>query len=141
MRAAVVHEYGAPGVVRVVDIDTPVPGPKEVLVRVHAAGVNPVDWKTREGQGMAGLQSLPLTLGWDVSGVVEEVEPGRRLRFRWDDDRTGIPSRVEWLLDEVPGGTRIRVLETPLVPVEVGGWIARGTRTTALARAGTLLAA
>ena len=48
---------------------------------------------------------------------------------------------MEWLLDEVPGGTRIRVLEIPLVPVEVRGWIARGTRTTALARASMLLAA
>ncbi|GAA2157884.1 NADP-dependent oxidoreductase [Actinomadura napierensis] len=47
--------------------------PTEVLVRVHAAGVNPVDWKTHEGQGMAGLQTSPLILGWDVSGVVEEV--------------------------------------------------------------------
>ncbi|MEV3981721.1 NADP-dependent oxidoreductase [Nonomuraea sp. NPDC049758] len=42
-------------------------------VRVHAAGGNPVDWKTREGRGLAGLQALPLILGWDVSGVVEEV--------------------------------------------------------------------
>jgi uncharacterized protein YndB with AHSA1/START domain len=87
----------------------------------------------------------PLRATWDDgeerTGVVEEVEPGRRLRFRWDDDRTGIPSRVEWLLDEVPGGTRVRVLEIPLVPVEVRGWIAHGTRTTALARASMLLAA
>ncbi|MDT3726946.1 alcohol dehydrogenase catalytic domain-containing protein [Streptomyces sp. DSM 41972] len=42
-------------------------------MRVHAAGINPVDWKTRTGQGMAGLQTFPLILGWDVSGVVEEV--------------------------------------------------------------------
>src|SRR5688500_16868276 len=73
----------------------------------------------------------PLRATWDDgeerTGVVEEVEPGRRLRFRWDDDGTGIPSRVEWQLDEVPGGTRVRVLETPLVPVEVRGWVARGT--------------
>jgi NADPH:quinone reductase-like Zn-dependent oxidoreductase len=43
-------------------------------VRVHAAGINPVDWKTRGGTGMAGLLGEPpFTLGWDVSGVVEEV--------------------------------------------------------------------
>ena len=90
-------------------------------------------------------EGAPLRVAWatgeEREGVVEEVEERRRLRFRWDDDRTGIPSRVEWLLDEVPGGTRVRVLEIPLVPVEVRGWIARGTRTTALARASMLLAA
>lgn len=52
----------------------PHPLPTEVLVRVRAAGVNPVDWKTREGHGMAGvLGEPPFILGWDVSGVVEEV--------------------------------------------------------------------
>jgi len=97
-----------------------------------------VELEPEEG---APVRAVWLASGEEREGVVEEVEPGRRLRFRWDDDRTGIPSRVEWLLDEVPGGTRVRVLETPLVPVEVRGWIARGTRTTALVRAGMLLAA
>ncbi|HEV2378114.1 MAG TPA: NADP-dependent oxidoreductase [Streptosporangiaceae bacterium] len=47
------------------------PLPTEVLVRVHAAGINPVDWKTRTGHGMAGvLGEPPFILGWDVSGVV-----------------------------------------------------------------------
>ena len=40
----------------------------------------------------------------------------RRLRFRWDDDGTGIPSRVEWPLEDAPGGTRVRREERPLVP-------------------------
>ncbi|MGN7799504.1 NADP-dependent oxidoreductase [Leifsonia sp. 22587] len=45
-----------------------------MLVRVHAAGVNPIDWKTRAGGGVAGLLGAsPHVLGWDVSGVVEEV--------------------------------------------------------------------
>jgi uncharacterized protein YndB with AHSA1/START domain len=104
----------------------------------------PEEWLADEVE-LEPEPGAPLRATWDDgeerTGVVEEVEPGRRLRFRWDDDRTGIPSRVEWLLDEVPGGTRIRVLEIPLVPVEVRGWIARGTRTTALARASMLLAA
>ncbi|GLZ15015.1 NADPH:quinone reductase [Actinomadura sp. NBRC 104425] len=73
MRAVTIKEFGGPDVLKVEEVARPEPLPTEVLVRVHAAGVNPVDWKTREGQGMAGLQTFPLILGWDVSGVVEEV--------------------------------------------------------------------
>ncbi|WP_042392131.1 NADP-dependent oxidoreductase [Streptacidiphilus carbonis] len=73
MRAVTIGEFGGPEVLTVAEVARPEPLPTEVLVRVHAAGVNPVDWKTREGNGMAGLQTFPLILGWDVSGVVEEV--------------------------------------------------------------------
>ncbi|MFD8082487.1 NADP-dependent oxidoreductase [Kitasatospora sp. NPDC059722] len=74
MRAMVQNGFGGPDVLRVERVPRPVPLPTEVLVRVHAAGVNPVDWKTRAGSGMAGLLGEgPFTLGWDVSGVVEEV--------------------------------------------------------------------
>jgi len=75
-------------------------------------------------------------------GVVEEVEELRRLRFRWDDDATGIPSRVEWTLEDAPGGTRVLVEERPLVPLELRGipvaWRARGAGITALAEAAML---
>jgi uncharacterized protein YndB with AHSA1/START domain len=51
-------------------------------------------------------------------GVVEEVEDEARLRFRWDDDATGVPSRVEWTLHDAPGGgTRVVVVERALVPL------------------------
>ncbi|MEW1873039.1 NADP-dependent oxidoreductase [Streptomyces caelestis] len=73
MRAVTLSGFGGPEVLTVGRVARPEPLPTEVLVRVHAAGINPVDWKTRAGQGMAGLQRLPLILGWDVSGVVEEV--------------------------------------------------------------------
>ena len=73
MRAVTISEFGGPEVLTLETVARPVPLPTEVLVRVHAAGVNPVDFKTRQGQGMAGLQTFPLILGWDVSGVVEEV--------------------------------------------------------------------
>ncbi|MEV5895939.1 NADP-dependent oxidoreductase [Nonomuraea fuscirosea] len=73
MRAVTIKEFGGPDVLTVADVARPEPLPTEVLVRVRAAGVNPVDWKTRVGHGMAGLQTFPLILGWDVSGVVEEV--------------------------------------------------------------------
>ncbi|MFD5827047.1 NADP-dependent oxidoreductase [Lentzea sp. NPDC060358] len=73
MRAITQNEFGGHEVLTLTDAPKPAPIPTEVLVRVHAAGINPVDWKTRAGSGMAGLQSFPLVLGWDVSGVVEEV--------------------------------------------------------------------
>ncbi|MFG2848590.1 NADP-dependent oxidoreductase [Kitasatospora sp. NPDC048296] len=74
MRAVVQDGFGGPEVLRVQQVPRPTPLPTEVLVRVHAAGINPVDWKTRGGTGMAGLLGEPpFTLGWDVSGVVEEV--------------------------------------------------------------------
>ncbi|SEG95300.1 NADPH:quinone reductase [Actinacidiphila yanglinensis] len=73
MRAVTIDGFGGPEVLTAGRVARPEPLPTEVLVRVHAAGINPVDWKTRAGQGMAGLQTLPLILGWDVSGVVEEV--------------------------------------------------------------------
>ena len=74
--------------------------------------------------------------------MIEEVEAERLLRFRWDDDATGIPSRVEWTLDDHPDGTRVVVAERPLVPLEVAGvplhWRPRATGTMALARAAAL---
>ncbi|WP_208024631.1 NADP-dependent oxidoreductase [Amycolatopsis pithecellobii] len=74
MRAVVQHDFGGPEVLRVERVPRPTPLPTEVLVRVHAAGINPVDWKTRAGSGMAGvLGEPPFILGWDVSGVVAEV--------------------------------------------------------------------
>ncbi|MFD0204353.1 MULTISPECIES: NADP-dependent oxidoreductase [Saccharothrix] len=74
MRAISQDRFGGPEVLRPVTVERPVPLPTEVLVRVRAAGINPVDWKTRAGSGVAGsLGEPPFVLGWDVSGVVEEV--------------------------------------------------------------------
>ncbi len=77
MKAVRIHEYGGPEVVRHEEAPRPQPGPGEVLVRVEAAGVNPVDWKTRSGGGQAKKigERFPLVLGWDLSGTVEEVGP------------------------------------------------------------------
>lgn len=66
--------FGGPEVLRIDQAPRPVPLPTEVLVRVEAAGINPVDWKSRAGHGMAGvLGEPPFVLGWDVAGVVEEI--------------------------------------------------------------------
>ncbi|RLL65748.1 NADP-dependent oxidoreductase [Streptomyces sp. Z26] len=91
MRAVVQDAFGGPEVLRVADVPRPEPLPTEVLVRVRAAGVNPVDWKTRSGSGMAGvLGAPPFVLGWDVSGVVEEVGFGVTT-LRPGDEVYGMP--------------------------------------------------
>jgi NADPH:quinone reductase-like Zn-dependent oxidoreductase len=73
---------------RISEVARPEPGPTEVLVRTGAAGVNPVDWKTRAGGGTLG--SPPFTVGWDVAGVVEEVGLGVT-RFAVGDRVFGMP--------------------------------------------------
>lgn len=74
MKAIRIHEFGGPDVLSIDDIDVPKPGKDEVLIKVHATSINPVDWKIREGQRKDKFPSnLPLTLGWDVSGVIEEL--------------------------------------------------------------------
>lgn len=74
MRAICIHDFGGPEVMRYEEVHRPEPGPGQVLVKVHAAGVNPVDWKIREGY--LGQLPLPQILGNDISGVVEAVGPG-----------------------------------------------------------------
>lgn len=91
MRAVLQREVGPPGVLAIEEVPRPEPIPTEVLVRVHAAGVNPVDLKTRAGEGMADvLGEPPFRLGWDVSGVVEEVGYGVT-RFAAGDEVFGMP--------------------------------------------------
>ena len=74
MRAVRQHALGGPEVLVVEDVPRPEPAPTEVLVRVAAAGVNPVDWKVRAGGGLLG--EPPFTVGWDVAGVVEAAGSG-----------------------------------------------------------------
>jgi NADPH:quinone reductase-like Zn-dependent oxidoreductase len=77
MKAVRIHAYGGPEVLVYEDIPRPEPKAGEVLVRVHASGVNPVDWKIREGylKGMLHYH-LPLVLGSDGSGTVEAAGVG-----------------------------------------------------------------
>lgn len=70
MKAVQIAEFGPPESMRAVNIATPLPGPSQVLVRVHAAGVGPWDAWVRSGNS-AVAQSLPLTPGSDIAGVVE----------------------------------------------------------------------
>ncbi len=74
MKAIRIHEYGDASVLRYEDVDIPPIADDELLIRTVAASVNPVDWKIREGWLKEMLRhQLPLTLGWDVSGIVASV--------------------------------------------------------------------
>lgn len=74
MKAVRFHDYGGPEVLIYEDVPKPEPGAGEVLVKVHATSVNPIDWKIRAGH-MKGFRDypLPLILGCDVSGVIESA--------------------------------------------------------------------
>lgn len=86
MLAMRIHEYGGPDVFRADTVDDPVPGPRDVRIRVRATAVNPVDWKVRAGgQRTIMRYALPWILGLDASGVVDAV--GERVtRFRVGDE-------------------------------------------------------
>src|SRR5882724_3646732 len=94
MKAIRIHNYGGPKVLKYEDAPRPEPQADEVLIRVHAAGVNPIDWKVREGH-MKDFwpHEFPLILGWDLSGVVEEVGPGPAAarRFKIGDEVYSLP--------------------------------------------------
>jgi NADPH:quinone reductase-like Zn-dependent oxidoreductase len=75
MKANRIHQFGPPDVIVFEDVDRPVPGEGEVLVRVKASGAGPWDGWIREGKSVLP-QPLPLTLGSDLSGVIEEVGIG-----------------------------------------------------------------
>jgi NADPH:quinone reductase-like Zn-dependent oxidoreductase len=77
MKAVRVHEYGGPEVLQYEDAPRPQAGPGEVLIKVHASSVNPVDWKVRAGYLKQMLNyKMPMIPGWDVSGVIEAVGSG-----------------------------------------------------------------
>lgn len=74
MKAVQIHSYGNAAQLSLDDVAIPQPADGEILVKVHAAGVNPVDWKIREGYLSEILpHSLPLTLGWDFAGDVAAI--------------------------------------------------------------------
>lgn len=97
MKAIRIHSYGGPEVLNYEDAPRPTPGPGQVLVRVCAAGVNPIDWKIREGLLKDSLKyKLPFIPGWDLSGTVEAVgrsvyrfKPGDSVFSRPDISRDG----------------------------------------------------
>ncbi|GAA1616880.1 NADP-dependent oxidoreductase [Actinoplanes couchii] len=73
MKAVAFRRFGAPEVLQIVDLPEPHPAPGEVRIAVRAAGINPSDWKKRQGQMD---QNLPQTLGYEAAGTVDELGDG-----------------------------------------------------------------
>lgn len=73
MKAIVIHEYGGPKVLKYEDVPRPEPKDNELLIRVIAAGVNPVDGMIRSGMFANENRAFPIVLGGDIAGVVEKV--------------------------------------------------------------------
>ncbi|MFA4913803.1 MAG: alcohol dehydrogenase catalytic domain-containing protein, partial [Burkholderiaceae bacterium] len=75
MKAILLKSFGGPDVFELCDVPKPVPGKGQVLVRVHATSINPLDYQVRRGD-YSDLVPLPAITGHDVSGVVEAIGPG-----------------------------------------------------------------
>ena len=93
MKAIRIHEFGGPEVMKLEETERPVPAADEILVKVYASGVNPADWVIRNGGNdfLRSMLKLPMTLGWDAAGVVEEM--GEEVTsFKKGDAVYGIPN-------------------------------------------------
>jgi NADPH:quinone reductase-like Zn-dependent oxidoreductase len=127
MKAIRIHRFGGPEILELEDVPVPEPGESELLIHIHAASVNPVDYKIRRGgYPMVPPQMLPLTLGRDLSGTVERNGPGMNA-FRQGDavyamiggiDRG---SHAEYVIlkrgEAVPKPSRLSHIEAASVPL------------------------
>lgn len=96
MRAVAIDEFGGRDKLKLCELREPKVAPDCVLVRIHAAGVNPVDWKTREGRQEPRFTChFPLVIGWDLAGVVERV--GASTRGVAVGDEVMAYARKHWL--------------------------------------------
>jgi NADPH:quinone reductase-like Zn-dependent oxidoreductase len=109
MKAITFSQFGGPDRLELSDVEEPKVGPDVVLVRMRAAGVNPVDWKVREG-GLDGafFHHFPVVPGWDLAGVVERTGPAVT-EFAPGDEVIGYVRR-----DEVQHGTYAELVPAPV---------------------------
>ena len=93
MKAVIINEFGGTDVLKIQEVERPVPVADEILVKVYASGVNPVDSVVREGGNdvLRPYLKLPLLMGWDVSGIVEEIG-SNVTNFKKGDEVYGIPN-------------------------------------------------
>ncbi|GAA3524459.1 zinc-binding alcohol dehydrogenase [Aeromicrobium flavum] len=129
MRAIGANQYGGPDVLEVVELPDPVPGPGEVLVRVHAAAVNPTDTYVRNGdraRAQAKQSQPPYVPGMDVAGVLEAIGPDVRTDLAVGDRVMGVV---------IPHGRHGAYSELVALPV---GSVAAAPAGTSHAEASTL---
>jgi len=93
MKALRINAFGGPEVLQLQDVARPVPAADEILIKVYASGVNPVDWVVREGgnDALRAYLTLPLTLGWDAAGTVAGVGSAVT-EFTMGDAVYGVPN-------------------------------------------------
>ena len=123
MKAVVLHEYGGPEKLKYEDWQDPRGGDDEIVIRVTAAGLNPIDWKIRSGMMKTFMPlELPNILGYDYSGVVHSA--GKRVKGYAEGDKVfGRASKAyaEYLLADLAGLSRIPVgldhIEAAALPV------------------------
>jgi NADPH:quinone reductase-like Zn-dependent oxidoreductase len=109
MKAITFAQFGGSDRYELSDVEDPKVGPDFVLVRVKAAGVNPVDWKVREGKLTGGFyHHFPVIPGWDVAGVVERTGPSVT-EFVPGDEVIGYVRR-----DEIGHGTYAELVSAPV---------------------------
>ncbi len=74
MKAVVIEQYGDENQLQMKEVPDPKPGPKQVVIKLKATSINPIDWKLREGhlKGMMDWE-FPIIIGWDAAGVITEV--------------------------------------------------------------------
>lgn len=107
MQAVQIKKYGDRDTLEIVEVERPVPGPNQVLIEIHSASVNPIDWKLRSGKmKLLYPLSLPAIMGFDLAGVVTAVG-GNVKKFKIGDDvysrsnKKSGESYAEWIaLDE-----------------------------------------
>ncbi|MDQ3153541.1 MAG: alcohol dehydrogenase catalytic domain-containing protein, partial [Actinomycetota bacterium] len=109
MRAVALTEYGDADVMSVGELPDPLVGPDVILIRVAAAGVNPVDYKIRQGHLRERFpHHVPLVPGWDVAGTVEQVGPAVT-EFAPGDEVLGYVRK-----DHVQWGTYAELVAAPV---------------------------
>ena len=93
MKAVRINEFGGTEVLKIQEVERPVPGADEILVKCYASGVNPADWVIRNGGNdfLKPILKLPLILGWDAAGIVEEVGSDVT-NFKRGDEVYGVPN-------------------------------------------------
>ncbi len=144
MKAIQVHRFGGPEVLELHEIPTPKPGPGQVLVRVHAAGVNPYDTYMRNGT-YAIKPQLPYTPGSDAAGTVEAIGEGVKKVKAGDRVYTGVTVTGTYAEYALVLESRVYLLPQKISFAQGAGiWIPYGAAYTALhhhgkARAGETL--